>query len=196
MDDALINGVQIEQVQGVGAALVAGDGQLVQAGGVLLACQLHRVGHVGLLGPAVGGEPRIRFLVLDAVLKGLVEQAEVVAQAHAVAGQVQRCQRIQEAGSQTAQAAVAQRRFGLHFFNVGQVLACGGQGLAGFVVQTKVDQVVGQQLSDEKLCADIIQFAAGDGLDAVCAFLPDDLQQSQIQLLIRAVCQRFASEVL
>ena len=133
---------------------------------------------------------------LDAVLKGLVEQAEVIAQAHAVAGQVQRCQRIQEAGSQTAQAAIAQRRFGLHFFNVGQVLACGGQGLACFIVQTKVDQVVGQQLSDEKLCADIIQFAAGDGLDAVCAFLPDDLQQSQIQLLIRAVCQRFASEVL
>ena len=31
VDDALINGVQIEQVQGVGAALVAGDGQLVQA---------------------------------------------------------------------------------------------------------------------------------------------------------------------
>ena len=32
MDNRLIDGVQVEQVQGVGAALVAGDGQLVQAG--------------------------------------------------------------------------------------------------------------------------------------------------------------------
>lgn len=37
MDDALVDGVQIEQVQGVGAPLVAGNRQLVQPGGVLLA---------------------------------------------------------------------------------------------------------------------------------------------------------------
>ena len=54
MDDALIDGIQIEQVQGVGAPLVAGDRQLVQPGGVLLARQLHRVGSVGLFRPAVG----------------------------------------------------------------------------------------------------------------------------------------------
>ena len=94
MDDALVDGVQIEQVQGVGAALVAGDGQLVQPGGVRLARQLHRVGDVGLFGPAVGSEPRVGLFVLDAVLKGLMEQAKVIPQAHAVAGQIQRCERI------------------------------------------------------------------------------------------------------
>ena len=89
MDDRLIDGVQVEQVQGVGAALVAGDGQLVQAGGVLLAGQLDRVGNVGLFGPAVVGQPGVGQLVLHALREGLVEQAEVVTQAHAVAGQVE-----------------------------------------------------------------------------------------------------------
>ena len=32
MDDALVDGIQIEQMQGVGAALVTGDSQLVQPG--------------------------------------------------------------------------------------------------------------------------------------------------------------------
>ena len=73
MDDTLVNGVKVKQVQGVGAALVAGNGQLVQPGGVLFASQLHRVGDVGLFGPAVGGEPRVGLFVLHAVLKGLAE---------------------------------------------------------------------------------------------------------------------------
>ena len=73
VDDALVDGVQIEQVQGIGTALVASDGQLVQPGGVFFACQLHRIGDVGLFGPAVGGQPRVGLFVLDAVLKGLVE---------------------------------------------------------------------------------------------------------------------------
>ena len=48
MDDALVDGIQIEQIQGVGAALVTGDSQLVQPGSVFLARQFHRVGHIGL----------------------------------------------------------------------------------------------------------------------------------------------------
>ena len=54
VDDALIDGVKVKQVQGVGAALVAGNGQLVQPGGVFLARQLHRVGDVGLFLPSCG----------------------------------------------------------------------------------------------------------------------------------------------
>ena len=44
-DDAPIDGVKVKQVQGVGG-LVAGNGQLVQPGSVILASQLHRVGDV------------------------------------------------------------------------------------------------------------------------------------------------------
>ena len=196
VDDALVDGVQIEQVQGVGAALVAGDGQLVQPGGVLFARQLHRIGDVGLFGPAVGGQPRVGLFVLDAVLKGLVEQAEVIPQAHAVAGQAQRCERVQKTGRQTAQTAVAQRRFRLHLFDVRQALSGSSQCIAGFLVQPQIDEVVGQQLADEKFGTDIVQLAAGDGLHTVCALLPDKFQQSEVQLLIRAVGQRLAREIL
>ena len=196
VDDALVDGVQIEQVQGIGTALVAGDGQLVQPGGVFFACQLHRIGDVGLFGPAVGGQPRVGLFVLDAVLKGLVEQSEVIPQTHTVAGQAQRCERVQKTGRQTAQTAVAQRRFRLHLFDVRQALSGSSQCIAGFLVQTQIDKVVGQQLADEKFGADIVQLATGDGLYTVCALLPDKFQQSEVQLLIRAVGQRLARKIL
>ena len=196
MDDALVDGVEVEQVQGVGAALVAGNGQLVQACRVFLAGQLHGVGDVGLFCPAVGGQPRIRLLILHAVFKGLMEQAEVIPQTHTVPGQIQSCQRIKETGGQTAQTAVAQRGFRLQFFNVGQALAGGGQCITGFIVQPQIDEVIGKQLADEELGADIVQLAAGDRLNPVCALLPDDFQQSKVQVLIRAVGQRLASEIL
>ena len=196
MDDALVDGVQIEQVQGVGAPLVAGDRQLVQPCGVLLARQLHRVGDVGLFRPAVGSQPRVGLFVLHTVLKGLMEQAEVVPQTYAVAGQVERCQRVEEAGSQTAQTAVAQRRFRLHLFDIGKALADGSQCIAGFIVQSQIDEVVGQQLADKKFGADIVQLAPGDRLHAVGALLPHKFQQCQIQLLIGAVCQQLAGDTL
>ena len=196
MDDALIDGVQIEQVQGVGASLVAGNGQLVQPGGVLLAGQLHRVGGVGLFRPAVGSEPRVGLFVLHAVLKGLMEQTKMVPQTHAVTGQIQRCQRVEEAGSQTPQAAVAQRRLRLYLFNVGKALSGSSQRRSGFVVQPQIDEVVGQQLANEKFGADIVQLAPGDRLHTVGALLPHKFQQCQIQFLIGAVRQQLAGDTL
>ena len=196
VDDALVDGVEVEQVQGIGAALVTGDGQLVQAGGVFLAGQLYRIGDIGLFGPAVGGEPRVGLFVLHAVLKRLSEQAEVIPQAHAVAGQVQRCQRVEEAGSQTAQTAVAQRRFRLHLFDIGKALADGSQCIAGFIVQSQIDEVVGQQLADEKFGADIIELTAGHRLHTVNTLAPDKFQQGKIQFLIRAGRKRFAGKAL
>ena len=75
----------------------------------------------------------------------------MIPQAHAVAGQIQRCQRVEEAGRQTAQTAVAQRGFRLHLFDIGKALAGGSQCIAGFIVQPQIDEVVGQQLADEKV---------------------------------------------
>ena len=125
-----------------------------------------------------------------------MEQAKVIPQAYAIAGQTQRCERIQEAGSQTAQAAVAQRGFRLHLFNVRKALAGSSQCRPGFVVQAQVDEVVGQQLADKKFGADIVQLPPGDRLHAVGALLPYKLQQCQIQLLIGAVRQQLSGEAL
>jgi len=196
MDDTLVNGIKVEQVQGVGASLVASDRQLVQPGGVLLARQLHRVGGVGLFCPAVGSQPRVGLFVLHTVLKGLMEQAEVVPQTYAVTGQVQRCQRVEETGSQTPQTAVAQRRLRLYLFNIGKALSRSNQCRPGFIVQPQIDEVVGQQLANEKFGADIVQLAPGDRLHAVGALLPHQFQQCQIQLLIGAVCQQLAGDTL
>ena len=93
-----------------------------------------------------------RAFVLHAVLKGLVEQAEVIPQAHAVAGQVQRCQRVEGRQPDGLVTAVAQRRFRLHF-DIGKALADGSQCIAGFTVQSQIDEVVDSSLPDEKFGA-------------------------------------------
>ena len=144
----------------------------------------------------MGGEPGVGLFVLHTILKGLVEQAKVIPQAHAVAGQVQRCQRIQEAGCQTAQTTVAERGLRFHFLNIGKTLSGSGQCIPGFFVQSQIDEVVRQQLADKKFSADIVQLAAGNGLHAVGTLLPHQLQQCQIQLLIGAVRQQLSGEAL
>ena len=83
----------------------------------------------------MGGQPRVGQLVLDAVLEGLVEQAEVIPQADTVAGQVQRGEGVKETGGQTAQPAVAKAWLRLDLLNIGQVFPGSGQRGAGVVVQ-------------------------------------------------------------
>ena len=190
MDDRLINRVEVKQVQRVGAALVAGHGQLIQPGGVLLARQADRVGHVGFFGPAVGSQPGVGQLVLHAARERLMEQPEVIPQADAVTGQVQRGERVEEAGGKTPQSAVAQARLRLDLLNVRKALARSGQRGAGVVVQPQVDEVVGQQLADQELGADVVQLAAGHGLHAGGALLTHDVQQGEVDLLVGAGSQR------
>jgi hypothetical protein len=125
-----------------------------------------------------------------------MEQTEVVPQTYAVAGQVQRCQRVEEAGSQTPQTTVAQRRLRLYLFNIGKALSRSSQCRPGFIVQPQIDEVVGQQLANEKFGADIVQLAPGDRLHAVGALLTHKFQQCQIQLLIGAVRQQLAGDTL
>ena len=80
----------------------------------------------GLLGPLDlpgrrEGEPVVRLLLLLAVLDLLAEQAVLVVDAVAVAGHVERGQRIEEAGREPAQPAVAERGVALALFHVGEV---------------------------------------------------------------------------
>ena len=88
-DDGLVDAVQIEQVQHVGAAFIAGHGELVQPCIVGFACQLHGIGFLGAHRPAIIGKPGIRHFVLQLIFELLAEQAAMVAKADAVAGQVQ-----------------------------------------------------------------------------------------------------------
>ena len=114
----------------------------------------------------------------------------MIAQADTVAGQIQRGEGVEEAGSQAAQTAVAQGRLRLDFLNVGQVLARSGQRGAGVVVETQVNKVVGQQLANQELGADVVELAALDRLDVSGALLADDVQQGKVDFLVSAGCQR------
>ena len=81
-----VHTLQIEQVQLVHAAFVAGDVQVVQHGGGLPLGEGHGKAHTGGVQPALGGEPGVRPLLLLVLLEHLAEQAKVVQQAHAVPG--------------------------------------------------------------------------------------------------------------
>lgn len=120
----------------------------------------------------------------------------MVPQTYAVAGQVQRCQRVKEAGSQAPQAAVAQRGLRLYLFNIGKALSGSSQRRPGFIVQPQIDEVVGQQLANKEFGADIVQLTPSDRLHAVGTLLPHQFQQCQIQLLIGAVRQQLAGDTL
>ena len=193
-NETFVHGVQVEQVQGVGAAVIAGDGQTVQPGLIQLPCQLHGIDDVRGLCPALVRQPQVRRLGLEAVPELLTEQSAVVPQADAVAGQVQRCQRVQEAGGQAAQTAVAQAGLRLQLLQVGQGLSGGGQTVPHVVVEAQVDEVIGEQFADEELGGDIVQLSAGDRPHPVPGTLLHKAQQSQVQFLIAGILDGLAAE--
>ena len=192
MNDALVHRVNVEQVQGVGAALVAGDGQLVEPGGVGLAAKGDGVGKIRLFSPAVIGEPGVGQLLLHTVRQRLVEQAEVIPQADAVAGQVQGGEGIQEAGRQTAQTAVAQRGLRLHLFNIRQIFSRGLEGRADLVIQPQINQVIGQQLADEEFRADVVQLPALHRANPLGGLLVYQLQKGKVHFAVGALGQLLA----
>ena len=51
-------------------------------------------------------------------------------------------------------------------------------------------RVVGQQLANQELGADVVELAALDRLDVGGALLADDVQQGKVDFLVSAGCQR------
>ena len=157
-DDALIHAVQIEQMQAVAAVLaVAGHIDIIHAGGHGKVLKGHLKMALRPRQPAFRRDPGILFLVLLIVLKFLQEQPFVVVQPHAVSGQSQRRDGIQEAGGKPSQAAVSKRGLRLNLFDLGDVLPVLLQHLSGLLKQPQIDQVVGKQLPDEELRGNVIQ---------------------------------------
>ena len=81
----------------------------------------------------------------------------MIVEAHAIAGQAQRGDGIQEARGQAAQAAVAERRLDLEFLDLVEVVACGGELVLNLVVDAEVDHVVDEQLADQKFGGNVIE---------------------------------------
>ena len=103
------------------------------------------------------GQPLIRNLDLLTVYNALTEQTVLIADGAAHRRQIQRRQRIQEAGSQTSQTAVAQRRFRLLMKHAAQSQTQLFKRLFVFLGRAEVEQVVVQPASRQELNREIVK---------------------------------------
>ena len=101
-------------------------------------------------------EPFIRTLHLVAVDDFLAEDAKLIADAIAHAGQVLRSHRVQEAGCQAAEAAVAKARVRLFFQEVGKLNAQVTEHFLSHRPQAQVDEVVAQCAPEQIFRREII----------------------------------------
>ena len=129
---------------------------------------LHRVALGRNLPGVAVGQPLVRHLDLLAIHDALTEQAVFIADGAAHRRQVQRRQRIEEARGQTAQTAVAQRRFRLLVKHAPQGQPQLLERLFIFLGGAKVEQVVVQPAAGQKLDGEVIQAL---GLLAAAGFL-------------------------
>jgi hypothetical protein len=106
---------------------------------------------VGNLPRPAALEPFIGDLDLPAIADQLVEDAEFVANAIPRGRDLERGQRFQEAGRQTAQAAVAQSRFLLHIEEILDVDdAEAADRLCGLLLDAQHQEVVAQLGADQE----------------------------------------------
>ncbi len=115
---------------------------------------------VGYQPPVAHVQPVIGELHLPAVHDLLLEDAELVADGVARHGQVQAGGGVQIAGGQTAQAAVAQTRVGLHLVQVVNVHAALLQSLGEHVLQAQIIQIVTQGGAHQELHGHIVHLLA------------------------------------
>ena len=102
--------------------------------------------------------PVVGRLALGAVLEGLLEQAEAVAQTVAAQGDAAGDGAVQIAGRQTAQTAVAQGGV-LDLLEAGQIHALPGERVFHLVEYSEIEQVVVDQPADQVLGGKIEGFA-------------------------------------
>ena len=189
--------LHVKQVQTVGGLGVgAGHGDVPHHGVEGLVAELDGEGDVGGDEPALLLNPGIGLLFLLVIAQVLVEQAVVVVQTHAVAGQAQSGQGVQKASGQTAQTAVAQGGLGLLLLDLGQSKAVFLQQGGHLVKDTQGQQVVAQQLTDEELSREVVQLAAGVRGGALGGQLLGELEKSVVELTLGALGQGLAVTLL
>ncbi len=111
-----------DEVEGVRLDRLGGQPAARARGALDPAAEADRIAHLGPLEePVVAGlQPRVGLLDLAAVADRLAEHAELVAHAVAEGRHAEGRHRVEEAGRQPAEAAVAERRIGLVLEQVGQ----------------------------------------------------------------------------
>ena len=115
------------------------------------------------IGPGIAkfGPVVSRLLLAAIVVKFLLKEAKPVPQAIAGQGQIAGGGRVQEAGRQTAQAAVTQSRI-LNVLHAGQVHAHLQEGLLQLVQNPQIIEVAVHQAANEIFCRKVVSLPALD----------------------------------
>ena len=144
-------------------------------------------------------QPWIRQFHLTAVHDLLTEQTEFITKADAFACDPQGCHRIQEAGSQTAETAVAEARFRFQIAHFLQVDAQFFQGGDSLIMDPDGIQIIIQELSDQELHGEIKHFFmlvlenVLFGLDPlVGSGMSDHTHECGVLFVVGACFQRFS----
>ena len=121
------------------------------------AAQLHFDGpfRAGNLPGVAVAQPLVGALDLPAVDDLLLEDAELVADAVADGGNLQRGHRVEEARGEAAQATVAEARLVLASREFGEVESQLADRLTHFVVDTEVQEVVAEMGTHQELCGEV-----------------------------------------
>jgi hypothetical protein len=106
---------------------------------------------VGELPGVAAPEPVVGLFDLPAVLEGLAEDAELVADAVPDAGDAERGERVEVAGSQPSEAAVAEAGLGFEGTELVEAQPEVGKSLAGDVFGVGVQEVVVELAADQVL---------------------------------------------
>ena len=194
-DDALVDRVEVKQVQRVAPAIRAGDVDVVHRREHGLFAQPDGEMHVRAPQPALPAAPGVRKLLLLVGLKALAEEAVVVAKARAVAAKAQRRDGVEEARGQATQAAVAQRGLALLLLDLRQVEAVARERRLRLLKQPQADQVAREQLADQKFRRDIVELFVAREPRTVAHFLKRQLHQRVVDLGALGRLQRLAEEV-
>ena len=95
-------------------------------------------------------QPLVSELDLPAVTNRLIKDAELVADAVADGGNIERRERIHVASGEAAEPAIAQARFFFLFQKISQILPNFGYRFLRRLPDTEIDQAVAQMRSGQK----------------------------------------------
>ena len=100
------------------------------------------------------------MLGLETFVEELLEQAVAVEDAVTGDREVKGGARVEEAGGKASETTVSEGGIGFFFEDEGEVLAVFGEGLARFVDEAEVGEVVEQCASHEELCGEVVLLAS------------------------------------
>ena len=196
-DQAVVNAREVEQAQAVlGGLAVTGHIDVDELGGDGKIAELDGVGAVVIDQDVLLAEPLVGDGLLLVVDKALAEEAVVVVEAHAVAGEAQRGDGIQEACGQTAQAAVAQRRLDLKLLDLVEVMARRSELLLDLVIDAEINHVVDKQLADQKLGRDVVELFLAIVERAGSRALLHELNEQLVDAAVVELLERSAKGLL